>query len=96
MKQLSFFPELEIEEDPTPEIPDCIIPAKEESCKEKSNSSKLFITVMCARCSQKLIVPDNTKDDYIICADCDEKRRSQFDKFKNFALIKALRIHKYL
>ena len=93
--QMSLFPEMEIiEEAKEVETLQESIKPENEVCKPQNYKS--FAVVHCAKCTQKLIVPKNTKDSYILCADCDEKRRTQFDKFRNFALIKALRIHKYL
>lgn len=57
------------------------------------NTKKPIITT-CAKCSQLLILEKHEK--HPLCASCNEKVNAKYNQFKNFALIKALRIHKYL
>lgn len=79
--------------------------AEEEEITEPSPSlrpkytpedlKKPFIEVKCCNCTQMLLVPERYKDEQSICQDCDERFRAKFDKFRNIALARALRAHKY-
>ncbi len=63
----------------------------------KSKGRKDFEIGKCRNCGQLLLDdPENDliKIDEELCEACDEKLRAKHDKFKNYALIRALRIHK--
>jgi hypothetical protein len=100
MPQYNLFGEVEIdvmpEPEPLPEIPE---PVFMPPIMRKSNKRKSFEIGKCKRCGQLLLNdPDNTRiqiDDEL-CPNCDTKLRARYDSFRNLALIKALRIHKYL
>ena len=66
---------------------------------KRHKKRKDFEIGKCRACGQLLLDdPENTKIklDEELCEGCDEKLRTKYDKFKNLALVKALRIHKYL
>jgi RNase P subunit RPR2 len=75
-----------------PEIIEPPAPPKMPKTKRKD-----FEIGKCKRCGQLLLDdPENTriKIDDELCEHCDDKLRAQYDKFKNLALIRALRAHK--
>jgi hypothetical protein len=78
--------------DDTPEPP-------EMPKKRKGKHSKDFQIGICRACGQLLL--DDPENDLIkvddeLCSDCDVKLRSKYDQYRNFALARALRAHKYL
>ena len=94
MIQQSLFPDIvahgepEPVQQPEPEPPESPFPLPERDAR------KPFIVVKCSRCSQKLIVPKGDKGCKYLCQDCDPRTKAKYDQYKNFALIKALRVHK--
>jgi hypothetical protein len=97
MPQYNLFGEVEMDVMPEPEpLPE---PVPMPPVMRKSNKRKSFEIGKCKRCGQLLLNdPNNTRiqiDDEL-CEDCNTVLRSKYDAFRNFALIKALRIHKYL
>jgi hypothetical protein len=96
MPQYNIFGELEADMMPVTEeiieVPEVII------IPRKSRKRKSFEIGICRACGQLLLDdPENTriKLDEELCEDCDSKLREKYNKFRNFALIKALRAHKY-
>lgn len=96
MAQYNIFGELEedirsgpVVIDEPPEPPPLIL--------HKRKKRKGFEINVCRNCSQLLLHdPENTRinlDDEL-CPACDDRLKAQFDKYKNFALIRALRLHK--
>ena len=96
MPQYNLFGEIEsdVMQVPEPEMepePAFIPPAR------KNKKRKNFDIGICRACGQLLLDdPDNTriKIDEELCECCDDKLRAQYDKYKNFALARALRLHK--
>jgi hypothetical protein len=65
----------------------------------KNKKRKNFEIGICRACGQLLLDdPENTiiKYDDELCEDCDSRLRAKYAQFKNFALAKSLRVHKYL
>lgn len=72
--------------DPTPE------PEKPEKIIFDPNEP--FTVKKCRECSQLIL--SNRKGRGGLCESCDEKLSTKYNQFKNFALIRALRIHKLI
>jgi hypothetical protein len=98
MPQYNLFGEVETDvmQAPAPEMepePVFIPPAR------KNKKRKNFDIGICRACDQLLLDdPDNTriKYDEELCPACDERLRARYDKFRNLALARALRVHKYI
>jgi hypothetical protein len=97
MPQYNIFGELEQDARPEPEIieevPEPVVIPK------KTKKRKSFEIGKCRSCGQLLLDdPENDKIklDEELCEMCDNKLRAKYDQYRNFALIKALRVHKYL
>ena len=74
-----------------------VIPEPPPLPKRTKKMRKDFEIGKCRRCGQLLLNdPENTriKIDEELCEDCDSRLRAMYDKYKNYALIKALRAHK--
>ena len=74
-----------------PEMPEEIIA---DVPVEPFDPDRPFVVVRCRSCSQKLFVPKKVKGDIYRCQDCDIRFRSKYDKYRNFELARALRVHK--
>jgi hypothetical protein len=98
MPQYNLFGEIEADvmQVPEPEMepePAFIPPTR------KNKKRKDLEIGICRACGQLLLDdPNNTriKYDEELCEDCDSQLRAKYAQFKNFALAKALRAHKYL
>jgi len=94
MPQFNIFGEVEQDVMTVPGIepePVYIPPAR------KNKKRKNFEIGKCRACGQLLLDdPENTRikrnEEY--CEDCDSTLRAKYAQYKNFALIRALRIHK--
>lgn len=99
MSQINLFTN-EIEEDITPiqdEEPNS--PPDPPPILKRKKKRKDFEIGKCKRCGQLLLDDpenDRIKIDDELCEDCDQKLRSKYDQYRNFALIRALRIHKLI
>ena len=95
MPQYTIFGEIEQDTMPQPEV---IEDTPEMPVIRKSKRRKDFQIGVCRDCGQLLLDdPDNTriKADDELCECCDEKLKAKYNQFKNFALAKALRVHKH-
>lgn len=96
MPQFNLFGEIEEDIMQVPEVepepePVIVLPSR------KSRKRKDFEIGVCRACGQLLLDdPENTriKIDEELCECCDDKLRAKYNQFKNFALIRALRVHK--
>ena len=84
----------------TGEVEDVIIPIPEtEPEAEKPeviafDPNEPFTVKRCKRCSQLIL--SNRKGRGGLCESCDEKLSTKYNQYKNFALIRALRVHKLI
>ena len=95
MPQYTIFGEIEQDTMPQPEVIEELPPAP---LSRKNKKRKDFQIGVCRDCGQLLLDdPDNTriKIDEELCPDCDERLRAKYNQFRNFALAKALRLHKH-
>ena len=95
MTQFNLFGEIEVERVPEhiEEIPELVYTLPPRKTKKRKD----FEIGKCRNCGQLLLDdPENTriKLDEEMCEDCDDKLRAKYAQFKNFALIRALRVHK--
>ncbi len=98
MVQRNLFGEIEEQTSPEPEVvPE--MPELPPLPLLRSKRRKSFEIGICRACGQLLLDdPDNTriKIDEELCPMCDERLKARYNRFLNFDLIKALRIHKNL
>lgn len=96
MPQYNLFGEIDIQTMPEPEMATEM--PEPMPMPRKSKKRKSFDIGICRACGQLLLDdPENTriKIDEELCECCDDKLRAQYDKYKNFALARALRARKY-
>lgn len=99
MTQYNLFGEIEVQTIPEPEAVPEMPELPEMPLPRKSKKRKSFEIGICKACGQLLLDdPDNTriKLDEELCEDCDDKLKAKYSQYKNFALIRALRMRKYL
>jgi hypothetical protein len=94
MPQFNLFGEIEEavtiqEPEPEPEMSP-VLPV------EPFDPNRPFVVVRCRSCSQKLFIPKKIKGEVYRCQDCDIRFRAKYDQYRNIALARALRAHKYL
>ena len=96
MAQYNIFGEIEQDTRPQPEVieelPDTPAP------RPQKKRNKDFQIGVCRDCGQLLLDDpenDRIKHDDQLCEACDSRLSAIYDKYKNLALIKALRAHKY-
>jgi len=96
MPQFNLFGEIDVQTMPEPEMVS-EMPEPEMPHPRKSKKRKSFDIGICRACGQLLLDdPDNTriKIDDELCEDCDATLRAKYSQYKNFALIRALRMRK--
>jgi hypothetical protein len=96
MPQYNLFGEIEIQATPEPGVvPE--MPELPPMPHRKSKKRKSFEIGICKACGQLLLDdPENTriKIDEELCEDCDDRLKAKYSQYKNFALIRALRLRK--
>ena len=86
----------EIEQDVMVQEPEIIPEPEPVFLPRKSKKRKDFEIGKCVECGQLLLDDPEHKLDNERCPACDDRLKARYNQYRNFALVKALRAHKYL